>query len=91
MKKTMRLLALVLALVMLLAFAGCAGKTTTGDSAEPAQTTEQTNESTETSEKPELTIWFFPMGVADPYQAACQAVLDEYNAGDKWRSWAGLA
>lgn len=50
-----------------------------------------------TAEKPELTLWFLPMGLPEPFQVACQAVVDTYNAGDHGATvtmeilgWAGL-
>lgn len=88
MKKVKRLLALFLAALMLLAVAGCTPSQEAGG-ADPSGSDQE--------QKPELTVWFFPMGVAEPYQAACQALLDEYNAGDHGATvkmeilgWSGL-
>ena len=87
MSRCKRVLAVLLAAVLLLMAAGCSNgaKEQTEDAQSGA------------AEKPELTVWFFPMGVADPYQEACQAVLDAYNAEDHGATvkmeilgWSGL-
>lgn len=72
-----RILKGVLSAMMALSLAACSAKTGQNEQS-PG---ELSKEAGAAEEKPELTVWFFPMGVAEPYQAACQAVLDEYNAG----------
>lgn len=88
MKRFSFIITLLMVIVMLFAVVGCDSQEKKPDSSTSTPST---------GEKPELTIWFFPMGVDDPYQAACQAVLDEYNSGDHGATvtmeilgWAGL-
>ena len=88
MKHFKKTLVLLVTVAMLATLFGCAPKDAAGGPG---------GNNTQNAEKPELTIWFFPMGTTDPYAAACQQVLDEYNAGDHGATvkmeilgWAGL-
>lgn len=105
MKRLRGMLTLFLAVIMLISAASCAAPSPEKDAtAAPAEQTAQApsqtaqaNQTAATGPKPELTIWFFPMGVSGPYEKACQAVLDQYNAGNHGATvkmevlgWAGL-